>query len=84
MKTNENDKTNYYFKWGYILFICLGLYHLLYYQDFIECAINMAIALIFDPFNQKIPWKERPKWQRVWLIVHLAMSAAFLGYGISV
>ena len=41
-----------------------------------------GIALAFDPFDQAQPWKERPVWQKVWLLVHLALVAALLGYEI--
>ena len=41
-----------------------------------------GIALAFDPFDQAQSWKERPVWQKVWLLVHLALVAALLGYEI--
>jgi len=38
--------------------------------------------MAFDPFNPEQKWKERPKWQKVILIIHLALTAALLGLGI--
>jgi hypothetical protein len=45
-------------------------------------ASSFGIALVFDPFNPQQPWNERPTWQKVVLIVHLAVVAAVFGYGI--
>ncbi|WP_396152168.1 hypothetical protein [Flavobacterium sp.] len=66
----------------YSLFILLALYQSLYSKVYVDAASSLAIALIFDPFNPQQPWKERPKWQRIWLIIHLATAAALLGFGI--
>lgn len=88
-KMNENieqkpkDVTARYMQIGYVLFIVLGLYHLFVYGDFIECAINIGIALIFDPFDQKVAWNDRHKWQKIWLIAHLGIAAALLGLGVA-
>ena len=43
---------------------------------------NLGIALIFDPFDTKQPFKERPRWQQVWLVVHVCVLFAALGYGL--
>ncbi len=83
METQIKNKSIIYIRVGYALFICLSIYHILYHKDYIEASLNLGIALIFDPFDQNITWKSRPKWQRIWLIVHLALAAALLGYGIS-
>ncbi len=45
-----------------ILFVCL--------KDFSTAIIFSGIGLVFDPFNQSVPFQKRPVWQRVWLIVH--------------
>lgn len=79
----KNDVTAYSFRVGYSLFIVLAIYYLISDSDYIECSINMGIALIFDPFDPKVAWNRRPMWQRAWLIVHLFVAAAVLGYGIS-
>lgn len=68
----------------YSLFILLAIYQSVFSKAYIDAASSMAIALIFDPFNQEQPWNERPKWQRAWLIIHLAMAAALLGFGIGI
>lgn len=68
----------------YALFILLAVYQLIVRNDFIDGASSMGIALIFDPFDQTVTWNDRPLWQRAWLLFHLGIAAALLGYGISV
>lgn len=75
MKTNWN-------KWAYILFALYGIYLVLLQKDFSQSAIYLGLALAFDPFNQSIPWKERPSWQKGLLILHLAFVAGLFGYSI--
>ncbi len=43
---------------------------------------NFGIALLFDPFDTKQPFNERPKWQQAWLVVHVCVLFAALGYGL--
>ena len=61
--------------------IALGLI-MLTRGDWMQAASNLGIALSFDPFNTEQPWKERPLWQRVWLIVHLSLVAGVFGYAV--
>lgn len=43
---------------------------------------NFGIALVFDPFDAKQPWGERPLWQRVWLLCHVIVLFGMIGYGL--
>lgn len=45
-----------------------------------EAAPSLGIALIFDPFDQSVAWKDRPAYQRIWLIVHLSISLLMLAW----
>lgn len=36
--------------------------------------IYSGLALIFDPFDEKVKWSFRPKWQKYWLIIHLGIQ----------
>jgi hypothetical protein len=45
-----------------IIFVCI--------KDFSTAIIFGGIGLVFDPFDQSVPFPQRPLWQRVWLIVH--------------
>ncbi len=75
-------KNNYYiFRILYIGFTVLGLYRLLT-ANYGDAAMNFGIALAFDPFDQSKSWKDRPLWQRLWLIIHLAICSACLGFEI--
>jgi hypothetical protein len=60
-------------------FVALGLYFLLANHDLSSAMSNFGLALIFDPFDQKVRWNNRPLYQRVWLFVHLAVVFVLLG-----
>jgi hypothetical protein len=47
-----------------------------------QAVSSLGIALAFDPFNQEQKWNDRPNWQKVVLISHLAIVAAMFGFGI--
>jgi hypothetical protein len=66
----------------YIGFLLLGIYQALVSKDYMQAAASMGIGLAFDPFNPEQKWNERPTWQKVVLILHLAMVAAMFGFGI--
>lgn len=66
----------------YIGFLLLGIYQALVSNDYMQAAASMGIGLAFDPFNPEQKWNERPMWQKVVLILHLAMVAAMFGFGI--
>jgi hypothetical protein len=73
MKTSFN-------KYLYIGFVLLGLYELWVKKSALEAATQLGIALIFDPFDQNQPWKERTKKQKAILIIHLALMGGLFGY----
>ncbi len=73
MKTSFN-------KYIYIGFILFGIYEMVFRHSPGDAATYMGIALAFDPFDQSQPWKQRPNWQKVVLIIHLAVVAGLLGY----
>ena len=65
----------------YVSFVLISIYYLLTW-NLIEASSSLGIGLAFDPFDTNQPWKERPKWQKVWLIVHLGLVAATFGYAL--
>lgn len=88
--TKENSKPkDVTFQYGRVLygtFVLLSVYFLATKQ--IDSAMsNLGIALIFDPFDQKVTWKNRPRYQRLWLIVHIfivfMLLAVWLGKSFS-
>ena len=60
----------------------MGLYELWVKKSALEAATQLGIALIFDPFDQNQPWKERPQWQKAILIIHLDGRSIRLRSGI--
>ena len=62
----------------YGAFVVLGFYYLVRQQAG-EAFANWGIALAFDPFDDQQPWKERPTWQRAWLVVHLVALLVVVG-----
>lgn len=54
----------------YAGFMIFGLIALFIYKDLTMAMSQFGIALIFDPFDPKVPFQERKKYQRVWLYVH--------------
>ena len=69
-------------KFLYIGFLLLGLYQAVISKDYIQAAASMGIGLAFDPFNLEQKWNDRPTWQKVVMIIHLALVAAMFGFGI--
>lgn len=80
--TKEHDKpkdlTFKYNRFLYGAFVALGLYFLLAKKDIPTAMSNFGIALIFDPFDQKVMWQNRSLYQRVWLIVHIIILFVLL------
>ncbi len=66
----------------YIGFLLLGIYQAFFTKDYIQAAASLGIGMAFDPFNPEQKWNDRPTWQKVVLIAHLALVAAMFGYGI--
>lgn len=74
------DKSMLFNRFMYGAFVMLSLYHLFIRHDVADGMSNMGIALIFDPFDQRITWTQRPVYQRAWLLVHAGIVLVLLGY----
>jgi hypothetical protein len=68
----------------YVSFVFFAVYFSVYSRQFGDAAMNLGIALAFDPFDQNQSWKDRPMWQKAWLILHLGFATALIGYEIGV
>jgi hypothetical protein len=68
----------------YVSFVLFAVYFSVYSRQFGDAAMNLGIALAFDPFDQNQSWKDRPMWQKAWLILHLGFATALIGYEIGV
>jgi hypothetical protein len=60
-------------KMAYGAFVILALYYLIFNKSYTDFMAQLGIALVFDPFDQNIKWGDRPLYQRIWLLVHLAI-----------
>lgn len=72
-KTNPTAKN--FNRPAYVAFLLAGIYFIIR-KDFSQAASFWGIALVFDPFDIQTAFKDRPSWQQIWLIVHLAISLA--------
>lgn len=74
-------KTSFH-KFLYLGFSLLGLFQAFFSKDYIQAASSLGIGFVFDPFDKEQKWNDRPTWQKVVLIIHLAFFAVLLGLGI--
>ena len=74
------DYSLQFFRILYGAFVLLGIYFLLFSKDLSQFVINYSIALVFDPFDQKVAWKDRKTWQKAWLIVHTVIALTAAGF----
>lgn len=78
----KKDYTFGYNRLLYGLFVLLMLYHIFFRKEYLDGASTLGIALIFDPFDAKVVWGNRPMWQRLWLIMHLLVLITCFVLGI--
>jgi len=69
----NNNQSTVILKLGYGLFLLLALY-LFMIKDYNWAVMNFALALTCDPFDTSVSWRQRPLYQRVWLMVHLTIA----------
>lgn len=60
-------------KTGYVVFVLAGIYFLIR-KDYSNAVIFFGLAPIFDPFDVKTPFTKRPLYQKIWLVVHVAIT----------
>jgi len=66
---------------AYIVFVLVGIVFLIL-KDFSQAVIFWGLALVFDPFDIKLAFDKRPLYQKVWLIVHLAVTLSLFVFEI--
>lgn len=79
--TETTPKFSPFNRYAYIAFLVLVTY-LFIKGDYEWAFSNLGIALIFDPFDPSVKWQLRPIYQRVWMLVHLAITFIGLFYTI--
>ncbi len=61
----------------YAAFLLAGIAYLVV-KDFSMAVIFWGLGLVFDPFDTKKPFPQRPIYQIIWLIVHLSITLALV------
>lgn len=61
----------------YIIFMVAAIAFLIA-KDFSQSMLFLGTALLFEPFDTKIPFDKRPFYQRAWLLIHLVATLAIL------
>jgi hypothetical protein len=75
----KNNKFTF-FSSAYGLFTLAGLGYFFLGNDLSMGITFFGVALVFDPFDQSVTWKDRPLYQRVWLVIHVVFSLAAFFY----
>ena len=70
METKTTKKAININKPFYAISVLIGLVFL-FLGKYSDVVIFFGIALVFDPFDTKTSFKDRPTYQKIWLIVHL-------------
>jgi len=70
-----NTKFNTYI---HVAFVLYGLSLVFGSNNANQALIYFGLALAFDPFDVKQPWKERPNWQKSILIAELVFTLLLL------
>jgi hypothetical protein len=60
----------------YVFFVVMAFYLFLIEKNKTFGGASLGLALAFDPFTQTVHWQKRPIWQRVLLLVHVAVVTA--------
>lgn len=67
-----------YNKAAYVVFVIAAI-GFACVKNFSEAFTFWGLALIFDPFDTKMRFNDRPRYQRWWLIVHVSIALIALG-----
>lgn len=81
ISSSQNGKNLAFNRYAYIFFIIVSICQFIFSKDWMMAVSNLGIALIFDPFNPQIKWQNRPKYQRIWLFVHVSAVLVLFGLG---
>jgi hypothetical protein len=65
---------------GYSMMLGISCLAAFYLKDYGLCVSGLGLALIFDPFDASVTFVQRPLFQRLWLIIHLAILYILLIY----
>jgi hypothetical protein len=78
-RTAPRDRSKIFNRLLYGGFVLMSIYFLVTNQ--LESTMtNLGIALIFDPFDQKVMWNNRSLYQRIWLLVHVSVVLGLMSF----
>lgn len=66
-----------FYRFGYIGFVATGIAFALM-GKFADAAMFGGFALIFDPFDQTVPFPKRSIFQRMVLTAHILLTLGFI------
>lgn len=72
------DRTHSFNRVGYVAFLLLAAYFAILKNDWGSAVSNLGIGLIFDPFDHRVSWGNRPRFQQIWLLTHVALVVVLL------
>lgn len=78
-KAQPRDLSTGFNRAMYGAMIALTVYQLFFTKDISSAMSTLGIGLIFDPFDQKVKWAQRPLHQKVTLLVHVSVVFVLLG-----
>lgn len=67
-------------KFLYVAFLLIGIYESVFAKNDLIALISFGIGAGFDPFDYNQKWKDRPIWQKLIIILHVALIFAMLGF----
>lgn len=75
LTTQQVRQSNNINRYAYIAFLLLAGYFVVT-NDKESAIVNLGIAMIFDPFDAKVKWQNRPLFQRLWTLLHVGAVTA--------
>ncbi len=70
---DKRDLSPAFNRFMYGMFFVLAIYFAIR-GDWKSAAANLGIGLIFDPFDQKMKWEDRPLYQKLVLFIQAGSS----------
>ncbi len=77
--TKTSQKFVPFNRYAHVLIILLSIYFVVK-GDYELAFTNLGVALVFDPFDPSVKWQQRPMYQRMWLILNVAILFTGLIY----
>lgn len=64
----------------YFAFIITGILYIAFKHNASDSIIYFGLALAFDPFDQEVKWADRSIYQKLLLVLHLALVLGLIVY----